>query len=114
MPRENVVNIAYRHAHDLFELPEPPETFTYKESDLSYSQLTLFRMNGLIQKESDERPIDWQVAPFAYEQAKSHVDNSDVFPCCNTTRGITNDDGTLRCINCGAKVPREMYRKLHP
>lgn len=113
MPSENVSNLAWRHAFVLVALPEPPETFSFDQTDLDRSQLTLFQQNNLIEKASDgTRPHDWRVSSKAYEKATEYADQADTFPCCNESRGVTNDAGQLRCIECGAPVSSEVFHRV--
>lgn len=116
MPSENVGNLARQHAQTILLLPEPPETFEFSDVPLSRSELRLFSLNNLIEKDETKTRYNsdthrWRVREKPYQHAKAHLDERQTFPCCGST-GVTNDDGTLRCIDCGARITREAYREV--
>lgn len=113
MPGENTSNLAWRHARTIIQLPEPPDPFTFAEVEMTRSQLKLFKKNNLIEKynETSSTPHEWVVDEDVFRRASHHVENSDSFACCGA-RGVTNDDGQLRCIECDAPVSSEEFRRV--
>lgn len=113
MPNENTSNLAWRHAYTIVELPEPPASFTKADSPLSHSELQLFRENDLIEKapHSDSIPHEWRVDTDVWERAVNYVEETEAFECCGS-RGVTNVDGQLECIDCGETVTPQEYRRV--
>lgn len=113
MANEAITNLAWRHAYTIVELPQPPETFRMANSPLTNSQLQLFRQNGLIQKANNSTavPHDWRVTDSVWERAQSYVEETESFDCCGS-RGVTNVDGELRCIDCGETITPSEFRRV--
>ena len=104
---------AWRYAHTITSLPEPPETWLYSEVDLSKQKHQLFWQNKLIRvvRNNGALPHVWVVDELVYDRAKTHTRNANTLPCCTST-GVTNDAGTLRCIECGEEVDVEVYKQV--
>lgn len=113
MPSENIANLSWRHANKLVSLPEPPTTFVFAETDLTRGELKQFVSNNLLDKaaQNGRQPCEWVVRREVYERALDHVTHTETFPCCGST-GVTNDAGTLRCIDCGEPVTTEAVNRV--
>lgn len=114
MPSENKSKIVRSYAFTIAQLPEPPETFLKKETDLSHSNHAQFRENGIIEKTppTQDRPYTWQVPKRIWNEATSYVQNTDTLPCCHRGRGVTNKDGEMVCQECGETVTLSELRKV--
>lgn len=106
-------NIVRTHASEIAELPPPDEEWTIAADnvDIDKPSLCSLRKRGVVYKTkrgnvANDEPHYWSVDGDAYDYATDIVDKPGRLPCCGAT-GITNDGGTIKCIDCGEKVSRD-------
>lgn len=114
MPSENVAHVSRLHARQVVRLPSPPETFKFRETELTHAELQKLRENGIlirVDSAGGKRPHDWRVRQYAYDHAATYLDNTDGFVCCGG-RGVRNIDGTLHCTWCNEPVSTAEFRRV--
>ena len=108
-------SMARLYAPMIVQLPEPPDTFYYRNVDIDRGLFSKLVRNGFLHKVDRGRYNDacyeWMVDSDLYEQAARSIERNDRFPCCGS-RGFRNDAGQLRCLYCDAPLDRSLVREV--
>lgn len=104
--------IIRQHADAIATLPDPPETFLFRDTDLSHSQMQKLRRYDIIEDvDRDGRLFEWEAQAEALEYARTWAGNGTTLPCCGAS-SVTNDGGTMRCKECGEEASEEALDRI--
>lgn len=110
MTSNGTVHFVLNNAYMIASLPPPAVEWKLSEVDLEHPDLQRLSSNGVVDghRVNSDRPHVWSVNERLYERAVEYVEQKDGFDCCNS-RAVTNNDGQLECMRCGADISEQEF-----
>lgn len=110
MASNGTVHFVLNNAYTIASLPPPGVEWKLNEVDLEHADLQRLSSSGVVEgrRVNSNRTHVWTVNENLYERAVEYVENMDGFECCNS-RAVTNNDGQLECMHCGAEISEQEF-----
>lgn len=102
------------YAPDIASLPEPPEEFEFRATDVDNDVLRRLKHRQVVirtRTSAVSAPNRYRVDAETYKIAQEYAEHRPGFDCCGGS-GIRNVAGTLRCKDCDAEISEAEFREV--